>query len=284
LAFDGSRRANINGFGQSDLRKRAENEAQVMKLQIFSDLHTDVAKTKPIKIADDVDAVIVAGDVCEGIEKAFRTLRTIVPDCLPILFVAGNHEFYRRFVRDEIALARKLAPSFQIFFLERETVMLKRVLFVGCTLWTDYCIFGERNQAAVMTDCARGMNDHRLIGWQKQPWLRFRPQEAALLHHQSRNFLSEARVTSDTPTVVIVHHGVHEKSIHPRFRSDPLTGAFVSDCSQWIESAQPDLIVHGHVHHSLDYRIGRTRVICNPHGYGSENPDFDGTLVMEVGS
>jgi Icc-related predicted phosphoesterase len=265
-----------------------------MKLQIFSDLHTDVAKTKPIKIADDVDAVIVAGDVCEGVEKAFRTLRTIVPGAIPILFVAGNHEFYRRFIRDEIARARELASSFHIFFLERDTVLLNGVFFAGCTLWTDYCIFGKSNQAAVMNACARGMNDHRLIGWQRQPWLRFRPQEAALLHHQSREFLSEALATaSDKPTVVIVHHGVHENSIHPRYLTDPLSGAFTSSVDV-IQSAQPDLVVHGHVHHSLDYRIGtadyrigttrKTRVVCNPYGYGDENPDFDGALVVEVGS
>jgi Icc-related predicted phosphoesterase len=237
-----------------------------VKLQIFSDLHVDVAEIKPITIAQDVDAVIVAGDVCEGVERAFRTLRAIVPEPIPILFVAGNHEFYRRFVREEIAVARALAASFNIRFLEQEQTELGGVLFVGCTMWTDYCIFGECNQAAVMNACARGMNDHRLIGWQKKPWLRFRPQEAALLHHQSREFLSKALVSSNRPTVAIVHHGVHENSIHPSHR------------------AQPHLIVHGHVHHSFDYRVGRTRVICNPHGYGGENPTFDGALVVEVGS
>ena len=165
-----------------------------------------------------------------------------------------------------------------------ETVTLNSVRFAGCTLWTDYCIFGESNQAAVMNICARGMNDHRLIGWQKQPWLRFRPQEAALLHHRSREFLSESLANSDEPTVAIVHHGVHENSIHPRFRSDPLTGTFVSDGSGWIEKTQPNLVIHGHVHHSLDYHIGQTRIICNPHGYGGENLAFDGALVVEVGS
>jgi predicted phosphodiesterase len=255
-----------------------------VKLQIFSDLHADAAKIKPITIASDVDAVIVAGDVCEGAEKAFQMLRSIVPEHIPILMVAGNHEFYRRFIREEILLAEMSAPSRNICFLSNTSVKLVGVNFFGCTLWTDYCIFGQDRQAAVMNACARGMNDHRLIGWQKQPWLRFRPEEAVLLHHQSRTFLSEALAVSDAPTVVIVHHGVHENSIHPSHRSDPLTGAFVSSLEDLIQTAQPDLIVHGHVHHSFDYRLGRTRVICNPHGYGGENPHFDGALVVEVGS
>ena len=63
------------------------------------------------------------------------------------------------------------------------------IRLVGATLWTDYLAFGEANQAGVMNACAAGMNDHRLITWQKQPWRRFRPQEAALLHHRSKSYL-----------------------------------------------------------------------------------------------
>jgi len=33
--------------------------------------------------------------------------------------------------------------------------------------------------AAVMNACADRHERYRLIGWQKEPWLRFRPQEAA---------------------------------------------------------------------------------------------------------
>jgi hypothetical protein len=29
--------------------------------------------------------------------------------------------------------------------------------------------------------------------------------------------------------------------------------------------------------------VGRTQIVCNPHGYGSENPTFDGALVVEIG-
>ena len=42
-----------------------------MRLHIFSDLHVDVAPMKPITVAPDIDAVIVAGDVCQGAEDGF---------------------------------------------------------------------------------------------------------------------------------------------------------------------------------------------------------------------
>lgn len=270
-----------------------------MKLQIFSDLHLDVHPIKPITIMPGVDLVIVAGDTCEGVLRAFEHLRRIVTAPIPIVMVLGNHEYYRHFIPNELALARSQASAFNIYVLENDTVTLGNggvrlvgavgngggVRLVGASLWTDYRIFGEANQAAVMNACASGMNDHRVIGWQKQPWLRFRPQEAALLHHRSRAYIAETlAVPFDGPTVVVSHHAVHWESVHPRFRSDLVTGAFVSDLSQLIETHQPALWVHGHVHNSSDYRLGETRILCNPHGYGYENPAFDGALVVEVGA
>jgi Icc-related predicted phosphoesterase len=259
-----------------------------MKIQIFSDLHLDVHPIKPITIAVGVDIVIVAGDTCEGVLRAFEHLRRIVPMHIPIVMVLGNHEFYRRFIPDELALARSNARAFNIHVLENNTVVLGGagggdVRFVGANLWTDYRIFGEANQAAVMNGCATGMNDHRLISWQKQPWLRFRPQEASLLHHQSRAYLKEALTEPfNGPSVMVTHTAVHWNSVLPRFATDPTTGAFVSDLEELILTTKPVLAVHGHVHNSCDYRIGHTRILCNPHGYGSENPDFDGSLVVEV--
>jgi predicted phosphodiesterase len=256
-----------------------------MKLQILSDLHADVCAIKPISIGDDVDAVIVAGDVCEGTVKAFAYLRRIVPMPIPILMVAGNHEFYHSFVPRELTLARAEASNFNIHFLENNTLTLQGVRFIGATLWTDYRIFGDANIGASMSACAAGMNDHRLIGWQKQPWLRFRPQEAALLHHRSRAFIDETLATpfEDGPTVVISHHAVHWNSVLPKYRTDPVTAAFVSDMTASIEAYRPAIWVHGHVHNSSDYRVDQTRIICNPHAYGSENSAFDGAFVIDIG-
>jgi Icc-related predicted phosphoesterase len=255
-----------------------------MKIQIFSDLHLDVHQIKPIAIMAGVDLVIVAGDTCEGVLRAFGHLRRIIPMHIPIVMVLGNHEFYRKFIPDELALARSHAAAFNIHVLENDTVVIGGVRFVGATLWTDYRVFGDANHAAAMNACASGMNDHRLIGWQKQPWLRFRPQEAAQLHYQSRTYLEGvlAAPFAGGPTVAVCHHAVHWESVHPRFRSDPATAAFVSDLSALIERYQPTLWVHGHVHNSSDYRVGGTRILCNPHGYANENPDFDGALVVEV--
>lgn len=50
-----------------------------MKIQIFSDLHFDVVHCEVPAVVPDIDAVMVAGDVCEAAECGSAYLRQIVP-------------------------------------------------------------------------------------------------------------------------------------------------------------------------------------------------------------
>jgi hypothetical protein len=195
-----------------------------MNIQIFSDLHVDVSRPPPITIGADVDVVVVAGDTVEGAGNAFVALRHIVPERTPIVMVMGNHEYYHACIPDELALARELAPSLNVHLLENASVVLKAegsgtpVLFAGCSLWTDYQVFGANNAAPAMRAALKGLNDHRLITWQKRPWKRFRPQEAALMHSASKAFLIKTLATPfPGPTVVVCHHG-HWRSAIPNIR------------------------------------------------------------------
>lgn len=269
-----------------------------MKIQIFSDLHCDVYAVKPIRIGDGVDVVAVAGDIFQGARNSFAALRRIVPEAIPIVFVMGNHEFYRRFLGEELAVAEALAPDYNVLLLQDRMVRIGPVRFAGGTTWTDYQLYGANNAAAAMNAARAGLNDHRLIGWKKEPWQRFRPQEALLLHTHSRRFLAET-LAEPGPLVVVTHHAPHFNSVADRYRSEILSAAFASDLSdllmlpdRWTDTdrdpstteRQTDVVwVHGHCHSSSDYRVGGVRILANPHGYGSENPAFDPTLVVEFG-
>jgi Icc-related predicted phosphoesterase len=256
-----------------------------MKIQIFSDLHADVRAPREIIVAPEVGAVVVAGDTCQGAESAFMHLRLLVPMQIPIVMVMGNHEYYRRNYQEELARAREAAPLYGVHLLEKDAVVIGGVRFVGATLWTDYALFGEANLGHAMVAASQGLNDHRRISWTKQPWQRFRPQEALLLHRTSRKAIEKALAEPfDGPTVVVTHHAPHVGSLHPRYANETLSAAYVSDLSAVIEAAQPELWVHGHVHASFDYMVGDTRIVCNPHGYGEENPNFNASLVVEMGS
>jgi len=74
------------------------------------------------------------------------------------------------------------------------------------------------------------------------------------------------------------------RSIHQRFAGSPVNLCFVSDAEYLLEGV--DLWIHGHTHDSFDYRLGGTRVVCNPRGYVrdgvQENARFDPGLVLAV--
>jgi hypothetical protein len=223
----------------------------------------------------------------------------------------GNHEYYHRFLGEELEFAKAIAPNFNIRLVEDSSTVIDRVRFAGASLWTDYRVFGDHNAAAAMHAARFGMNDHRLIGWRRDPWQRFRPQEALILHARSRAFFAETIATpfDGLSTVFLSHHAPHFKSVAPRYASDILTAAFASNMLDELlrETTEPklikadpdvdaadsesnksrpriDLFIHGHVHNNADYRVGDTRVVCNPHGYGNENPNFNPSLIVEVES
>ncbi|WP_283807372.1 hypothetical protein [Bradyrhizobium jicamae] len=43
-----------------------------MKIQNFSDLHFDVLPIRKFAVVEGIDAVIVAGDTCEGLSNRLR--------------------------------------------------------------------------------------------------------------------------------------------------------------------------------------------------------------------
>ena len=112
---------------------------------------------------------------------------------------------------------------------------------------------------------------------------RFRPSDAASLHRASVAWLGSEWVRSELPTVVVSHHAPSARSLDPRFGDDPVNAGFASALEPLIESLQPAAWIHGHVHRAIDYRLGSTRVVCNPRGYPGEfDNGFDPGLIIEV--
>lgn len=256
-----------------------------LRVQIVSDLHVDVADTDRLRLAPGTDILVVAGDTCAGTVEGFAHLRGVVPRPTQIVVVAGNHEFYGKVHTAELARARAAAPDFGITFLEDEVAVIGGARFLGCTLWTDYRLFGDRHRVVAMAVARRGLNDHSAIAWRDAPaWRYFRPEEAADLHAASRDFLAGALAQPfPGPTVVVSHHAPHPAGIAPRYGRDPLSAAFASDLTEMITAGAPDLWLFGHTHHPVDRMIGRTRLVANPHGYGDEcRTTFDPARVIDI--
>ena len=252
-----------------------------MRLQIFSDVHIDVCPVFAPRLAPGVDVVVVAGDVWEGIEHGMRWLRAHLGAEVPIVLVAGNHEYFARVRPDERIAGALAARTHDIAFLDDTSVTIDGVRFVGSTLWADYEIYGADRRDEMIEIARRRMKDHRRI--LEEPDRFITPEECRELHRTARGFIEgNLSAPHDGPTVVVTHNAPHPLSLADKHRPNLLSAAFVSDLSEMIERHEPALWVHGHTHVSLDYRAGATRIVCNPHGYGDENPEFNPGLVVEV--
>lgn len=265
-----------------------------MKLHIASDLHLEFLRQDHpgfpiIDRETDADVLVLAGDIdlrnyAEG---------TFGNWPVPVVAVAGNHEFYGseyHEVRREMRQRESRAWS----YLECETVEhvgrdADHVRFLGCTLWTDYALYGAA--PAAMDVARRMMRDHSVIQWQGR---RFTPDDALELHKESVAWL-EAQLAQpfSGKTVVVTHHGPHVESVHPKYGAMALNAAFSSDLTHLLSGEKVSLWIHGHTHSSRDYVVNGARVVCNPCGYPSsartsvenmrfENAEFNRGLVVEI--
>jgi predicted phosphodiesterase len=270
-----------------------------MKLLILSDLHLEFAPFEPARDIE-ADVVILAGDIGRpGRDVPLWTRRTSAFGNKEVIFVAGNHEYYRTELQQERIQTLAEAMASGVHFLDPGQVVLGGVRFIGATLWTDFALRipepgrsgqpGQRDRLVSNVDKAmnaaqRGLNDFYRVRSGDAP---FTPAQALALHCEEREYLLRTlREPFDGPTVVVTHHAPHRGSLAPRYESDWLSPCFVSELPDECFEV-PKLWVHGHTHTQFDYRVGNCRVLSNPRGYpladGSfENPQFDSRLVVEV--
>lgn len=268
-----------------------------MKLHILSDLHLEFSEFEPP--ATDADIIILAGDIGKG-NKGVYWARETFPD-KPIVYVPGNHEFYGTQRLETLRLLRFAGQQTGVQILDENEFILGDIRFLGCTLWTDFLLFGKERKNASMYDGKIFLNDFRLIqdeeistpswvktrrmGWEGTRPVRFSPARSIELHEQALVWLT-AKLDEpfDGKTVVVTHHLPSKLSVAERFKDNSLSACFASELDFLF--GKMNLWVHGHTHDNFDYEANGTRVICNPRGYVTyncqENFDFKPGLVIEI--
>jgi Icc-related predicted phosphoesterase len=272
----------------SDARTTVTASSPARKsLQIWpiSDLHLARAEGWSTGHISDADVAVVAGDVCEGVVAAVEWLSIHIRPHMPVVFVPGNHEFYGECLPQALMAAKDAAKKADIHLLDGDAVIINGVRIIGATLWTDYALHGEGFRVGSMMAARSTLNDHRQIAWSRQPWERFRPQEALALHQKALLAIEGQLVQAHRgPTIVVSHHAPHLGSIPEHYSKHFVSAAYASDLTNLITRCGPDLWVHGHTHHAVDYHVGNTRILSNPRGYRHERhaTGFQPQLVVEV--
>lgn len=253
-----------------------------MRIALLSDVHLPV-NAIPFPVVD-ADIVVLAGDIA----RPAAAIEWAKACPAPIVYVAGNHEFYGSDLTSTCEQLKRLSQGTAIHVLERSEYVHDGVRFLGCTLWSDYRLFDDAQDRAQGVDLATALiRDFSHIKISPDFPDLFTPAISQLMFLQTVAWLDECFSRDSTlPTVVVSHFAPTRSSISPAFANSPINSSFVSDLEQRIKDWQPALWLHGHTHGSFDYRVGNTRVICNARGYAkngiNENPDFDDACVIEL--
>ena len=225
-----------------------------MLINYFSDVHLEFGEQSLPET--NADIVIAAGDI--GVfNQGVAWLKAINK---PVIYVAGNHEFYGGEYGHVLSVLREECAGSNIQFLEKGQFIFQGVRFLGCTLWTDLFIDGEEKAVAI----GKTLNDFRKIRFSGQA---FNQDHFSVLHHEAKDWL-EQQLAQPYPgkTVVVTHHAPTEWSwIETPNALKKM--AYCNDLKPLFHEYEIAAWFHGHVHNMGDYRIADARILSNTRGY-----------------
>lgn len=242
-----------------------------MRINYFSDLHLEFG---PLAAPDNnADIIVAAGDIGVGM-YGLNWLKSLNK---PVIYVAGNHEFYGQEYRQTLQSIREQCQGSKVYFLENDCFIFQGVRFLGCTLWTDLFVEGDENAEMLRIT----LNDF----WQIRYADNFLDlAKFSQLHCASKAWLEQQLAQPFLgKTVVITHHAPILSSW--RDSSGALKRlAYCNDLAALLHEHNIALWFHGHVHCALDYHYADSRILCNPRGYfGAKSvADFDCNKMVEI--
>ena len=240
-----------------------------MKIQLLSDLHLETETFDPVP-APEAELLVLGGDI----DATWAGYQRFAGWPVPVLVVAGNHEFDQRDLLEAWPALRAHCAQFGLRLLEREAALISdrqgRVIrFLGTIRWSDFGAFG-----------ANGRERAERAGAYFQRIMQARRGGAAFDVAAVREEANACRAWLETAladsargrwhrTVVVTHFAPSLKSADPRFGHQPGTASFCNADDDLI--ARADLWLHGHLHCRHDYAVARagqapTRVVCQSRG------------------
>ena len=261
-----------------------------MKIQLLSDLHLEVHPHFVPQPTPGADVLVLAGDIgsyqsgslLDAMGDSDFGLGRFAHWPVPVIFVPGNHEYDAQDFDAAHARLRATCERLGLIWLERESVVLHGVRFVGTTLWSDFDALAEHEGSSDLVrrlrqrdKAFRAANFYlKKTGGTRDEAAFLAPavREQGLLCQQ---WLRETLATAfDGPTVAVTHFAPSLHSADPRYGLVPGTAGFCNALDDCLAPVQ--LWLHGHLHAPLDYTVqgahpGGTpwqcRVVANPLGY-----------------
>jgi hypothetical protein len=255
-----------------------------VKIQLLSDLHLESELFDPEPLPQ-ADVLVLAGDI----DSSWASFDRFAGWPVPVLFVAGNHEFDGRELDEAWPALRDRCDALGFTLLEREAVVLnapdgRRIRFLGSVRWCDFDVFGPARLASAMR---AGAYFQRVM----QATQHGAPFDAVAVQReaqQCRSWLAASLQETGAwdATVAITHFAPSLRSADPRYGHQSGTASFCNGDDDLMSGAA--LWLHGHLHCRHDYRVqhgpsGRsTRVVSQARGLADkgESEGFDATKLI----
>ena len=256
-----------------------------MRLQLLSDLHLETEAFEP-EPAPGAELLVLAGDI----DSYWGGLARFRDWPVPVLFVAGNHEFDERELTHAWPALRERCTRLGMRLLECESTVLtdtagRRIRFVATTRWCDFDLFGAAQRERAMRAASYYMKIMRATRHGAPLDAIGVRAEALACRAWLSHELQRPKGAWDA-TVVITHFAPSFRSADPRYGNQPGTASFCNADDALIPHA--DLWIHGHLHCRFDYAVvhagGSTRVVCNSRGHArkGEALGHQPLLVLDV--
>lgn len=279
-----------------------------MKLQLLSDLHLEAHPHWVAQPVAGADLLVLAGDIgsyqtgsqLADADFGLGQFSPLHGWPTPVVFVPGNHEYDGMDFDAAHARLRATCERLGILWLERETVVLSGVRFIGTTLWSDFDALGltepvapakTGTQANALAQLLKARDKaYRAANYYLrktlttragEPWLADGVREQALV---CQEWLRQALAAPfDGSTVVVTHFAPSLLSADPRYGRTPGTAGFCNALDELLPLAQCWL--HGHLHAPSDYRSQGCHVVANPLGYARKNEQltFRPDCLVQIG-
>ena len=292
------------------MQKTVSSTIGPVKIQLLSDLHLESNPHFAATPTPGADVLVLAGDIGSYQAGSKLTALNIADFGLgrfsplpvadggagwphPVFFLPGNHEYDGLDFDEAHGRLRETCERLGLVWLERETVVLAGVRFIGCTLWTDFDALANLNpqttdspltqqlQAREKAFRAANFYLHKNHSFrQGLPMLADAVREEGL---KSQQWLRQALAKDfDGPTVVVTHFAPSLLSADPRYGLNAGTAGFCNGLDALLGSAR--LWLHGHLHCPADYVKNGCRVVANPLGYArkGEQDGFRADLLITV--
>lgn len=259
-----------------------------MKVSYVSDLHMESGINGLTLPGGDI--LLLAGDLIQvsSLERGYdaqwnKFFTEEVSKYNKAFYILGNHEHYC----GDITLTYNRLKNYltkypNVQVMENDVAELNdNWMLFGSTLWTDY----KSNDIKARNIAGECMNDHRVISIDKKRT--FTTGDAFELNVKARSCLNLTLESNPSKKwIVMTHHTPSMKSCHPKWGGDNyLNYAFHNTEMDEFILNHPNIkfYVHGHTHDSMNYKIGKCTVLCNPKGYGGENRvNFDPNKQFEI--